>query len=137
MIQIVECQIDHEEIVNSVSGPETGAIVTFDGTVRNNARDKFVTHLYYQAYPQMAALELEKIRTEAMRRWDLNNMAIVHRIGRMEIGESSVFIAVASSHREDAFAACRFIIDTLKTTVPIWKKEYYQDGEVWIESYRS
>lgn len=137
MIKIVECQIDHEEVVKSVSGPETGAIVTFDGTVRNNARDKRVTHLYYQAYPQMATLELEKIRTEAIQRWHLNNMAITHRIGRMEIGESSVFIAVASSHREDAFAACRFVIDTLKTTVPIWKKEYYQDGEIWIESYRS
>ena len=83
----------------------------------------------------MALKELEKIRVEAMQRWPLNGMAIVHRVGRMEIGESSVVIAVSSAHREDAFEACRFAIDTLKTIVPIWKKEHYEDGEVWIEGY--
>jgi len=83
----------------------------------------------------MALKELEKIRAEAMQRWPLNGMAIVHRVGRMEIGESSVVIAVSSAHRKDAFEACRFAIDTLKKTVPIWKKEHYEDGEVWIEGY--
>ncbi|MDA2923499.1 molybdenum cofactor biosynthesis protein MoaE [Acidobacteria bacterium AH-259-O06] len=133
MIQIVEGKINREEIVKSVSTAQSGAIVTFDGTVRNHARGKRVTHLYYEAFPEMATRELEKIRTQAIRRWTLNGMAIVHRIGRMEIGESSVFIVVSAAHRGDAFEACEFAIDTLKTTVPIWKKEHYQDGEVWIE----
>jgi len=133
MIRIVESKIDREEIVQSVSTPESGAIATFDGTVRNHSREKPVTYLHYEAFPEMALKELEKIRAEAMQRWPLNGMAIVHRVGRMEIGESSVFIAVSSAHRKDAFEACRFAIDTLKTTVPIWKKEHYQDGEVWIE----
>ena len=135
MIRIVEGRIDREEIVKAVSSPESGAIVTFDGTVRNHSRGKPVTHLYYEAFPEMATQELEKIRAEAMGRWPLNGMAIVHRVGRMEIDESSVFIAVSAAHRQDAFEACRFAIDTLKTTVPIWKKEHYQDGEVWIEGY--
>ncbi len=135
MIRIVESKIDREEIVQSVSTPDSGAIATFDGTVRNHSREKLVTHLHYEAFSEMALKELEKIRAEAIQRWSLNGMAIVHRVGRMEIGESSVFIAVSSAHREDAFEACRFAIDTLKTTVPIWKKEHYEDGEVWIEGY--
>ncbi len=135
MIRIVKSKIDREEIVQSVATPESGAIATFDGMVRNHARERPVTHLHYEAFPEMALKELEKIRAEAMQRWPLNGMAIVHRVGRMEIGESSVFIAVSSAHRKDAFEACRFAIDTLKTTVPIWKKEHYQDGEVWIEDY--
>ncbi len=135
MIRIVESKIDREAIVQSVSTPESGAIATFDGMVRNHAREKPVTHLHYEAFPEMALKEMEKIRAEALQRWPLNGMAIVHRVGRMEIGESSVFIAVSSAHRKDAFEACRFAIDTLKTTVPIWKKEHYEDGEVWIEGY--
>ena len=135
MICMVDSTIDRRKVVDSVAGPCSGAIVTFDGTVRDNARGKTVTHLSYEAYPEMALKELQKIRDQAMQRWPLNRMAIVHRIGRMEIGESSVFIAVSSAHRGDAFEACRFAIDTLKTTVPIWKKEHYQDGEVWIEGY--
>ncbi len=135
MILIVESKIDREEIVQSVSTPESGAIATFDGMVRNHAREKPVTHLHYEAFPEMALKEMEKIRAEALQRWPLNGMAIVHRVGRMEFGESSVFIAVSSAHRKEAFEACRFAIDTLKTTVPIWKKEHYEDGEVWIEGY--
>ncbi len=135
MIEIVQSTIDRRQVVDSVAGPGSGAIVTFDGTVRDNARGKPVTHLYYDAYSEMALKELQKIRHQAMQRWPLDEMSIVHRIGRMEIGESSVFVAVSSAHRGDAFEACRFAIDTLKTTVPIWKKEHYQDGEVWIEGY--
>lgn len=137
MIQIVQGPIDRTEVIRSVSSAQSGAIVTFDGTVRDHARGKPVDHLYYEAFPEMAIKEIEKIRVEALRRWPLAGMAIVHRVGRMEIGESSVFIAVAAAHRREAFEACRFAIDTLKTTVPIWKKEHYQDGEVWIEGYQS
>ena len=135
MIRIVEHQIDRDEAIRSVSSNGSGAVVTFDGTIRDNARGKQVLHLYYEAFPEMAVKEIEKIHDEAMQRWPLQGMAIVHRIGRMEIGESSVFIAVSSAHRKDAFEACRFAIDTLKTTVPIWKKEHYENGDVWIEGY--
>ena len=102
---------------------KSGALVTFDGTVRDNARGKQVLYLHYEAFPEMAIKEMEKIYDEAMQQWPLEGIAIVHRIGRMEIGDSSVFIAVSSAHRIDAFKACQFTIDTLKTTVPIWKKE--------------
>lgn len=137
MIRIVHNTIDREQVIQSVSSTQSGALVTFDGVVRDHARGKQVDHLFYEAFPEMATKEIEKIKMEAMRRWSLSGMAIVHRVGRMEIGETSVFIAVAASHRREAFEACHFAIDTLKTAVPIWKKEYYQDGEVWIEGYQS
>ena len=136
MICLVEGEIKRTDALEAVSAGESGAIVTFEGTVRNHNRGRRVTHLYYDAYSPMAAREMERIRAEAMQRWPLRAMAIVHRIGRLEIGEGSVLIAVSSAHRQDAFAACQFAINTLKKTVPIWKKEYYEDGEVWIESYR-
>lgn len=136
MIRLVSEPIDPQAVVQAVSSPQAGAVVTFDGVVRNHARGKEVTHLYYEAYPEMAWAQMRKIRQQAMERWPLTGMAIVHRIGRLEIGESSVFIAVSSPHRKDAFEACRFAIDTLKQCVPIWKKEHYRDGEVWIEPHR-
>ena len=133
MIRIVRSPIDRGEILDAVPDPASGALVMFDGVVRNHARGKQVTHLFYEAYPEMAAREMSRIREEALQRWPLTQAAIVHRIGRMEVGESSVVIAVTSAHRANAFEACRFMIDTLKTTVPIWKKEHYADGECWIE----
>ena len=136
MIDIVDSSIARKKVVESVAQASAGAIVTFDGTIRNKSRNKPVTHLYYEAHPEMALKELKTICDQAMHRWPLNDISIVHRVGRMEIGESSVFIAVSSAHRVDAFAACQFAIDTLKTTVPIWKKEHYEDGEVWIEGYK-
>ncbi len=135
MIQIVETAIDLDAVLEAVADPAAGAVVTFDGRVRNHARGKPVTHLYYETYGSMALREMKKIRAEAMRRWPLVNLAIVHRVGLLQIGESSVLIAASAAHRADAFEACRFAIDTLKTTVPIWKKEHYQDGEVWVEEY--
>lgn len=135
MIRITEGRIDSRAILDSVATPDAGAVVTFDGVVRNNARGKNVTHLFYEAYPELAYRELEQIRNEAMQRWPILAVSIVHRLGRLDIGESSVFIAVSAAHRHDAFEACRYAIDTLKTTVPIWKKEYYEDGEVWVEGY--
>ena len=135
MIELVTTPIDREHVVRSIASPRAGAVATFDGVVRDHARGKSVTHLYYEAYPEMARTEMAKIRKQALEKWPLQGLAIVHRTGRLEIGESSVFIAVASAHRSDAFEACRFAIDTLKTSVPIWKKEHYEDGEVWIEGY--
>ncbi|MGH9341822.1 MAG: molybdenum cofactor biosynthesis protein MoaE [Acidobacteriota bacterium] len=133
MIEIVEKEIDRRSVMESVNAPESGAIVTFDGTVRNHNLGKKVTHLYYETYPEMAVQELAKIRDEALERWPVQALSLVHRVGRIEIGESSVFIAVSAPHRKDAFEACLFAIDTLKATVPIWKKEYFEGGEVWIE----
>ncbi len=135
MIDIVSAPIDTGPIVRSVEDPRAGALVTFAGVVRNRARGKSVTHLFYECYEAMALNELKKIRQRAVQQWPINEMAIVHRVGRMEIGETSVFIAVSSPHRAAAFEACRFAIDRLKTTVPIWKKEHYRDGEIWIEEY--
>lgn len=135
MIRIVEGQIDRNEVIEKASSSRAGAIVTFDGVVRDHARGKKVTHLYYEAYSKMAEKEMAKIRKETIKRWSLEGMAMVHRTGRLEIGDSSVFIAISSSHRAEAFEACRFAIDSLKTSVPIWKKEHYEDGEIWIEGY--
>ena len=135
MIRIVRERIEACEVIAAVQSPEAGAIVTFDGTVRNHARDKSVTHLFYEAYDHMAVQEMEAIRDRALARWPIQRLAVVHRVGRLEIGDSSVFIAVSADHRVDAFEACRFVIDSLKTTVPIWKKEFYVDGEVWVEDY--
>jgi molybdopterin synthase catalytic subunit len=135
VIELVTTPIDRDQVVHSVASAKAGAVVTFDGIVRNHARGKPVTHLYYEAYPEMAKTEMAKIREQALKRWPLHGLSIVHRTGRLGIGESSVFIAVASAHRADGFEACRFVIDTLKTSVPIWKKEHYEDGEVWIEGY--
>ena len=132
MIRIVADSIDTKAVISAVSSPQAGAVVTFDGTVRNHARGKSVTHLFYEAYDQMALKEMELIRERTLARWPIRELAIVHRVGRLEIGESSVFIAVSADHRADAFSACRFVIDSLKTAVPIWKKEHYVDGEVWI-----
>ncbi len=135
MIRIVEGPIDQKTVIEEASSSKAGAMVTFDGVVRNHARGKKVTYLYYEAYPEMAEREMTKIREETMKRWSLEGMAMVHRTGRLEIGDSSVFIAISSPHRAEAFEACRFAIDSLKTSVPIWKKEHYEDGEIWIEGY--
>ena len=135
MIRIVTERIEASEVIAAVRCPEAGAIVTFDGTVRNHARNKSVTHLFYEAYDHMAVQEMETIRDRALAGWPIRKVAIVHRVGRLEIGDSSVFIAVSADHRGDAFEACRFVIDSLKKTVPIWKKEFYVDGEVWVEDY--
>lgn len=135
MIALVKEEIRSHELIQQIVVPEAGALVTFDGIVRNHARGRKVQYLEYESYGSMAKREMEEIRAEAIERWPLTGLLIVHRLGRLEIGESSVFIAVSAAHRGDAFEACRYAIDTLKQTVPIWKKEYYDDGEVWIEGY--
>jgi molybdopterin synthase catalytic subunit len=113
--------------------PADGAIALFVGVVRNENAGRSVLHLEYEAYEEMAIAEMERIEAEARRLWPVSDVRIVHRLGRMQIGEASVAVAVASPHRAEAFEACRFAIDTLKRTVPIWKKEFYADGAVWLE----
>jgi molybdopterin synthase catalytic subunit len=110
-----------------------GALALFVGVVRNENAGRGVLYLEYEAYEEMALQELEAIAIETRSRWPVSDVRIVHRLGRMEIGEASVAVAVASPHRGEAFAACRFAIDTLKKSVPIWKKEFYADGAIWLE----
>lgn len=121
------------EIARRVVPPSCGAIVTLDGFVRQFTKGKETLYLEYEAYEPMALKEMEKLIKSAKDQFDIENIGIVHRLGRMEIGETSVVISVASPHRRAAFEACEWLIKELKRTVPIWKKEYYVGGEVWIQ----
>jgi molybdopterin converting factor subunit 1 len=132
-VKIVREKIDPHQIVPPLEKPEDGAIVMFDGIVRDHSRGRRTLYLEYEAYEEMALKEMRALAEEALERFAIRDVALVHRLGRLEIGESSVFIAVFSEHRADAFGACRFLIDTLKRTVPIWKKEYFEDGAVWAD----
>ncbi len=133
LIALTREPIDHTSLCAAVTHPGAGAVVTFDGVVRDNARGKSVRYLEYEAYDEMALERLRAIAREVEVRWPGARIAMVHRLGHLEIGESSVVIVVATPHRADAFEACRYAIDTLKTTVPIWKKEIALNGEEWVE----
>jgi MoaE-MoaD fusion protein len=130
---IVRERIDSEAVLAKIKRPEDGAAVLFDGVVRNNTRGRQTLYLDYEAYHPMALNQMEELALEALAQFAVRDVAIVHRLGRLEIGETSVLIVVASPHRGPAFDACRWIIDTLKRTVPIWKKEYFVDGAVWAD----
>jgi molybdopterin synthase catalytic subunit len=132
MFRVTDKPLNLQELVDFVTDPEAGAITTFIGTTRNNNEGRKVIALDYDAYPEMAEKELRRIGEEASGKWQLRRMAIVHRIGPVQITQASVMIAVSSTHREAAFAACRFAIEEIKKTVPIWKKELYDGGELWI-----
>ncbi len=133
LVQLTHERLKREELVQAVSQPSVGGIVVFEGVVRNHARGKHVRYLEYEAYEEMAEQQIRTIISQAKARWSVQGVAVAHRFGRLEIGEASVIIVVASAHRGEAFEACRYIIDTLKTTVPIWKKEVAVDGEEWVE----
>ena len=133
MIRLQAEAIRIEELIEAVRGDGDGAVAVFLGTVRNHNVGRKVLYLEYEAYPDMAVREMEKIRTRALEDYDLGRLAIVHRTGRLEIGEASVAVVAASAHRAAAMEACRFAIDRLKETVPIWKKEVFEGGEAWIE----
>jgi MoaE-MoaD fusion protein len=125
--------IDPQPIVARLKQGEDGAVVSFEGIVRNQTRGRKTLYLDYEAYEQMALQQLEALAGQALQQFSIRNLAIVHRLGRLEIGEISVLIVVVSAHRAAAFDACRWVIDTLKRTVPIWKKEYFEDGAVWAD----
>src|SRR5271170_941914 len=132
-VSLVHTRIDAHTTVTTLGRPEDGALVIFDGMVRNNTRGRRTLYLVYEAYEEMALEQMRAIAAKAIADFPIRDVAIVHRLGRIEIGESSVLIAVASAHRAAAFDACRWLIDTLKKTVPIWKKEHFEDGAVWAD----
>jgi len=125
--------IPAEELVAAAKRGSDGAVVVFDGIVRDNTRGRRTLHLDYEAYEAMAERQMAELAVEAVARFGVRGVTLVHRLGRLEIGETSVLIVVASAHRGAAFEACRWVIDTLKKTVPIWKKETFVDGAVWAD----
>jgi MoaE-MoaD fusion protein len=133
IFQLVRHPINLAEIAKSLKAPEDGALVTFDGFVRNNFKGHVTQYLVYEAYEAMAMAKMQEIGAQMREKFAIDRVAIVHRLGRLEIGETSVLIAVSSPHRGAAFDACRYGIDTLKCRVPIWKKEHFVGGAVWAE----
>jgi MoaE-MoaD fusion protein len=133
LYQLVREPIDMAALVRHVRAPGDGAIVTFDGFVRDHSHGRPTLYLDYEAYESMAIAKIQEIGAAIHERFPIHCVAIVHRLGRLQMGETSVFIAVSSPHRPAAFDACRYAIDTLKRTVPIWKKEYFEDGAVWAD----
>lgn len=133
MIDLIESEIDHAGLLEQVRSNRAGAVCLFLGTVRELTGDRRTASLDYQAYPEMARKTLERLEREARARWPVEELAIVHRVGHLELGAVSVAVAVSSPHRRDAFEACQWLIDTLKEVVPIWKQENWADGtSEWV-----
>ena len=134
-IQITNAPIDAEKVIDLVKTDNSGAVNVFIGTVRNSTKNKQVIGLEFEAYETMALKEINKIVDKAKSRWPVNAIAIYHRVGALAIGEVPVVIAVSTPHRQQGFEACQFAIDSLKETVPIWKKEIFADGEEWVSAH--
>ena len=134
MIEITHDTLDPQEITARVRSESNGAVVTFLGTTRRFTGGREVLHLEYEAYRPMADNKLAEISQEMRERWSVEDVSIVHRLGRLEIQDISLVVVVASPHRKEAFAACQYSVDRIKQTVPIWKKEFFEDGEVWVGS---
>ena len=133
LVRVQEGPLDLAGLVRAVEHPSAGGLVTFSGVVRDHHDGKRVTAIAYEAYGSMAEAKMRELAEDVHRRWPECRIAIAHRTGKLEIGEASVAIAVSAPHRAEAFDACEYAIDTLKQIVPIWKKEAYEDGEVWLE----
>jgi molybdopterin synthase catalytic subunit len=132
-VEILNTVIPSDAIVAELKAGSDGAVCVFDGIVRDNTRGRKTLHLDYEAYSEMALGQMQGLAAEAVTRFGVRDVALVHRLGRLVVGETSVLIVVASAHRGAAFDACRWLIDTLKKTVPIWKKEQFVDGAVWAD----
>jgi molybdopterin converting factor subunit 1 len=130
---IVHAPIDTARVVDDIKRAEDGAVVVFEGVVRNQTRGRKTLYLDYEGYEEMAVQKMEELAAKALKQFQIRDVTLIHRLGHLEIGETSVLILVASAHRAAAFEACRWLIDTLKRTVPIWKKEYFEDGAVWAD----
>ena len=132
-VEIVDSTIDAEAIISDMKDSSDGAVCIFDGIVRDNTRGRQTLYLDYEAYREMALEQMHRLADEAIEKFGVRDVAVVHRLGRLAVGETSVLIVVASAHRAAAFDACRWLIDTLKKTVPIWKRETFADGAVWAD----
>lgn len=130
---IIRDTIDTRRVLDDIKHPSDGAVVIFEGIVRDHTRGRRTLYLDYESYEEMALKQMESLAARVLREFKVRDVRIVHRLGRLLIGETSVLIVVASEHRRAAFDACRWLIDTLKRTVPIWKKEYFEDGVVWAD----
>lgn len=135
MIKLTEEPIDVQAVVAEAQSGNAGAVNVFIGTVRNKTSGKEVVRLEYEAYDKMAVKKMEEVVAEARTKWPVEKAAVVHRKGVLQIGEAAVVIAVSTPHRKASFEACEFIIDTLKQVVPIWKKEIFEDGEIWVAAH--
>jgi molybdopterin synthase catalytic subunit len=135
MIALTDQKINTDEVIAAVQADGAGAINVFIGTVRNKTQAKSVVRLEFEAYESMALKKMQELADQASARWPVQKVAIVHRTGILPIGEAAVVIAVSTPHRKASFEACEFIIDTLKEIVPIWKKEIFEDGEVWVAAH--
>ncbi len=136
VVELTDGPISTDRVLRAVADPRAGAVVLFLGVVRDNARGRRVDHLIYEAYETLARRELEKIAATVTERWPVTRVAIVHRTGRLGVGEASVAVAVSAPHRREAFEAGRYTIDTLKQVVPIWKKEVWEGGAAWVGTGR-
>lgn len=126
-------KISTSDFANSLRSPSDGAVVTFEGIVRNHSNRRKTLYLEYEAYEPMAVRKMQEIGAEARQKFNIHSIGIIHRTGKLEIGETSVAIVVTAAHRRPAFEACQYLIDRLKMVVPVWKKEYFEDGSVWAE----
>lgn len=137
LIRVTTEPLRADEVAAAVSQPSAGAVVFFLGVVRNNNKGRAVDHLVYEAYPSMAEKVMRDIAAEAQRRFHLEDCAVLHRTGRLEIGETSLLVAVSSGHRAEGFEAGRWLVDEIKKRVPVWKKEIWDNGEAWVEGPES
>ena len=134
MITITETQLDIQSFTDYVLGDQNGAVNTFLGVTRNSTDGRAVVKLEYECYLPMAQKKLVEIKDEAARKWEISSVAIGHRIGTLDIGETSLVVAVSGPHRTAVFEVCQYIVDRIKEIVPIWKKEFFEDGAIWVES---
>ncbi len=134
-IQLLNEALSTDSCLKFIQSDQSGGSCIFIGTVRDNTKGRNVVHLEFEAYAPMAISEMRKIAENALKKWDIEKVAIHHRTGLLKIGEIPVIIAVSAPHRKAAFEACQYCIDTLKETVPIWKKEIFEDGEVWVAAH--
>jgi MoaE-MoaD fusion protein len=132
LFEVTDKPLSVDELIEAVLTEGDGAVVTFVGTVRDNSEGRRVLALEYEAYKEMAEAEMKRIGLEMVDKWGLHGIAMRHRVGKLEVGETSVIIAVSAPHRYEAFEACSEALNMLKETVPVWKKEYFEDGEVWV-----
>lgn len=136
MIRVQKEEFNVDQLMNTLTRPDTGCVVSFLGTVRETSMGRKINRMSIEVYEEMAVGQLELIREEALERFGVNEVAITHRYGDLDVGDRIVFIGVSAGHRPEAFEACRYVIEELKVRVPLWKREYTPDGELWVEGDR-